>query len=104
MVAHASNENFCRPSTATDDEFGFFLFANDHEDHLPGNWYDHANPDPEKRDWLCNTVDGTGWSCEPTTTPMDGTLFKYVKNKKIYLCPFRDVSLGACTPNSSNGF
>ena len=32
----------------------FLMFANDHQQHLPGNYFDAASQqrDPEKRDWL----------------------------------------------------
>jgi len=65
----------------------FLMFAHEHKGHLPGNFVDYDQTDPEKRSWLLN-------SGEPyTNAPQGGTIFKYVKgNYKVYLCPTeRDV-------------
>ena len=59
----------------------FLMFAVDHKNRLPGNFTDFANPDTDKRAWLLN-------SQEPlTAAPMNGTLWKYVKTRDLYLCP-----------------
>ena len=59
----------------------FLMFAVDHGGHLPGNFTDFGNPDTDKRAWLLNAQ-------EPlTNAPMNGTLWKYLKHKEIYMCP-----------------
>jgi prepilin-type N-terminal cleavage/methylation domain-containing protein len=64
------------------------MFAQDHKGHLFGNWADAGNPDEEKRDFLAgNTMD---W----TKAPQAGTLFRYVKDVNVYLCPARDQDVG----------
>jgi prepilin-type N-terminal cleavage/methylation domain-containing protein len=60
--------------------FGFLLFAQDHQNSLPGGKFDRGNPVEWKRDWLYN---GGGSSSAPTT----GTVFRYVRNAKLYRCP-----------------
>ena len=60
------------------------LFAQDHKGQLFGNWSDAGNPDEDKRDFLAG---GTGdWK----QAPQAGTLFKYIKDVNIYLCPSRN--------------
>ena len=64
------------------------LFAQDHKGQLFGNWSDAANPDEDKRDFLAG---GTGdWN----QAPQAGTLFKYIKDVNIYLCPSRNQEGG----------
>jgi prepilin-type N-terminal cleavage/methylation domain-containing protein len=64
------------------------MFAQDHKGHLFGNWADSGNPDEEKRDFLAgNTMD---W----TKAPQAGTLWRYVKDVNVYLCPARDQDVG----------
>src|SRR5688500_9072163 len=56
----------------------FLLFANEHKGHLPGNWWDHTNPDADKRSWLINAG-------EPfLNAPQGGTLYKYLNTPKVY--------------------
>jgi prepilin-type N-terminal cleavage/methylation domain-containing protein len=60
----------------------FLMFAQDHKGSLPGNFYDKPNTVEDQRDWLM------GNSTTPLTdAPQMGTIFKYVKNKDVYLCP-----------------
>ena len=62
---------------------GFLLFANDHKQQLPGNWWDYADPDVERRSWLLNNPESP-----LTHGPETGTLFPYVNNNKgVYRCP-----------------
>lgn len=74
----------------------FIAFAVDHDGHLPGNWWDHANPNTEYRAWLRNAG-------EPLErAPKGGTIYRYLKNEAVYLCPaseFYSVDNGF----SSNG-
>ena len=75
----------------------FLMFAADHQQHLPGNFTDFANPDADKRAWLLNYQ-------EPiTAAPEGGTLYKYLKSKDIYRCPSvpADVVMGG--GSSGNG-
>ena len=59
----------------------FLMFAQDHKGRLPGNFTDYNNPDTEKRSWLYNYQ-------EPlTNAPRNGTIWRYVNNVEVYLCP-----------------
>jgi prepilin-type N-terminal cleavage/methylation domain-containing protein len=75
----------------------FLAFAADHKGRLPGNWWDYANPDPQKRAWLLNYG-------EPiTNAPSHGTVYKYLsKNDAVYRCPTTDL-LGVGAGAGSNG-
>jgi prepilin-type N-terminal cleavage/methylation domain-containing protein len=77
--------------------YGFLMFANEHQSHLPGGYYDQSNPDAQKQDWLLGQ--GPNW----TAGPQEGTLFPYVGNDAdLYRCPSLDpapVGIGA----GSNG-
>jgi type II secretory pathway pseudopilin PulG len=64
------------------------MFAQDHKGQLFGNWADSGNPDEEKRDWLA------GATLDWTKAPQAGTLYRYVKNDAVYLCPSRDQEGG----------
>jgi prepilin-type N-terminal cleavage/methylation domain-containing protein len=64
----------------------FIMFAQDHKNSLPGNKHDTANPDKDKTDWL------GGDTPYPSTDrykycPQNGTVYKYVRSPKVYLCP-----------------
>jgi prepilin-type N-terminal cleavage/methylation domain-containing protein len=59
----------------------FLCFAQDHQDHLPGNKHDRQNPDEWKRDWL------TGSESAPTNGPSQGTIYRYLRNVDVYRCP-----------------
>ena len=74
------------------------MFAQDHKGHLFGNWSDANNPDEDKRDFLAgNTMD---W----TKAPQAGTLWRYVKDVNVYLCPSRDQEAGRTIgPGHTNG-
>jgi prepilin-type N-terminal cleavage/methylation domain-containing protein len=60
----------------------FTAFASEHQQQLPGNWFDGSNPDAAKRAWLRNNN-------EPfDTAPQNGTIFPYLSNNyEIYRCP-----------------
>ena len=69
---------------------GFLMFANEHQGHLPGNYWDAMaqQPDPEKRDWLLGDNPGQGNPVQQLADgPEKGTVFKYVNSKAVYLCP-----------------
>jgi len=69
---------------------GFLMFANEHKGHLPGNYWDAQaqQPDPEKRDWLLGDNPGQGNPVQQLADgPEKGTIYKYVNNKAVYLCP-----------------
>jgi prepilin-type N-terminal cleavage/methylation domain-containing protein len=66
----------------------FLTFANEHKQHLPGNYVDWKyKSDPNfmseewKSSWLLNRYEP--WD----TAPQGGTIWKYVKNAGVYLCP-----------------
>jgi type II secretory pathway pseudopilin PulG len=59
----------------------FLLFANDHNGHLPGNWFDGGNPDAEKRAWLRNSSDPF------KNAPECGTIYRYLNSAAVYRCP-----------------
>ncbi|MDB5303888.1 MAG: N-terminal cleavage protein [Phycisphaerales bacterium] len=67
---------------------GFVVFAHDHEDQLPGGFWDSVfpNPDPDHRDWLRR--DPFDW----TTGPEGGTLFRYLHHPAVYCCPSLDCN------------
>ena len=69
----------------------FLMFANDNKGRLPGNYWDaiaQQPTDPQKRDWLIGDNPQQG---NPTAqladAPEKGTIFKYVNDKNVYLCP-----------------
>ncbi len=61
----------------------FTAFAGDHEERLPGGFFDitAANPDPSTHDWLMGS--DPNWM----DAPQSGTLYPYVGDPSIYLCP-----------------
>src|SRR5688572_3205066 len=62
---------------------GFLMFANEHKQHLPGNWWDYQNADQDKRSWLLNFPESPA-----NVGPEGGTLFRYMNNNKgVYRCP-----------------
>ncbi|HSI36834.1 MAG: type II secretion system protein [Phycisphaerae bacterium] len=65
-----------------------FLFAQDHDGRLPGNYIDRTDPDENKRCWMLGGFDNTD---DPITGfvngPKAGTLFKYTNSTQIYRCP-----------------
>ena len=83
-------------------------FALDNDGHVVGNCFDYDNPIPSRRDFLMGATyvpsTGTGdW----TQAPQAGTLWKYVKNPDVYLCPERtkDSTVGTTLASdlTSNG-
>ena len=74
----------------------FLMFAADHKNHLPGNWWDHQNVDTDKRAWLINAY-------QPfNEAPQGGTIYKYLNHKDVYRCPsVVETFVGA--GNGSNG-
>ena len=71
---------------------GFLMFANEHKNHLPGNYWDsiHQQPtDPEKRDFLLGDNPNQGnAAAQVQDGPEKGTLFKYVNyNRGVFRCP-----------------
>jgi prepilin-type N-terminal cleavage/methylation domain-containing protein len=75
----------------------FLTFALDHKNHLPGNFVDYQNPDSEKHSWLVDS------GVDPRKAPQCGTIFKYVKNPKLYRCPATE-SVGYNVKAGSNGY
>lgn len=59
----------------------FHMFAAENKGHLPGNWVDHNQPNTSHRGWMFNVGESY------TQAPEAGTIFRYVNNKKVYLCP-----------------
>jgi len=76
----------------------FIMFAQDHQNHLPGNQFDRGNPVEWKRDWL------TGPTSLATGTPNSGTIYAYIKNHKVYRCPSLIDTTYATGANSNGVF
>jgi prepilin-type N-terminal cleavage/methylation domain-containing protein len=62
---------------------GFILFANEHKGTLPGGYYNRANPEEEKQDW----VFGAHGNADYLMTPQVGTLYRYIHSPGVYRCP-----------------
>lgn len=91
----------------------FIMFAQDHKNHLPGNKHDSEQSggswnekDPERREWLGGDIPFTGGGNAAAnrlklknsigkSIPETGTIYKYIKNKKVYLCPTNEQNAGA---------
>ena len=74
----------------------FLMFANEHQQRLPGNYFDAQtfqqaqNPphvDAEKQDWLLGADPNAGSPQEALDGPQNGTIYRYVKSMGVYLCP-----------------
>jgi prepilin-type N-terminal cleavage/methylation domain-containing protein len=74
----------------------FREFAFDHDGSLPGNYFDsiHQQPiDPYKRDWLLGDNPNQGnEALQWLDGPQKGTIFPYVNDAKLYLCPAYEPS------------
>ncbi len=95
----------------------FLEFANDHSGYFPGSFFDPkgtntggnpgwpADADAFKRDWLYG--DNPTWSNPPSSipanTPMNGTIYPYVNNPKVYRCPSYFVAAPLNSGAGSNG-
>ena len=84
----------------------FLMFANDHQQHFPGNYYDTIaqQRDPEKRDWLLG--DNPNQGNEPLQVldgPQKGTIFRYVRDARVYRCPSYIVGNPLNSGSGSNG-
>jgi prepilin-type N-terminal cleavage/methylation domain-containing protein len=67
---------------------GAYMFAQDNQGRLFGNWSDAGNPVESRRDFLAgNTGD---WR----KAPQAGTLFRYIQDERVYRCPSRDQEGG----------
>ncbi len=68
----------------------FRVFASDHDDQLPGGYWDLCYPSDsvhDHSDWLRGSA--TDW----TSAPTGGTLYRYVQNTPlIYRCPSLEVN------------
>ena len=66
----------------------FLMFSHDHNDSLPGNFWDRANRDYEKSCWLLGQTDGNY-----RHGPESGTIFSYLaRNRDVYRCPSLKVA------------
>jgi hypothetical protein len=74
------------------------MFADDKDDAMPGGFYDAANPDPMKHDWI-----GVDQANGFTNAPEGGTMHQYLgRSPKTLRCP--RVSVGTVGgANGSNG-
>ena len=76
---------------------GYVAFAESHDNRLPGGYYDAANPNPDRRDWMLG-AQVTNY----LAGPQEGTLFKYVNRAyDVYRCPSLD--LAAAGPDGPGG-
>lgn len=74
----------------------FLMFASEHRNHLPGNWWDHQRTDRDERAWLINAG-------EPfMDAPQNGTIWRYLKNYEVYRCPAL-IQHGVGEGSGSNG-
>jgi prepilin-type N-terminal cleavage/methylation domain-containing protein len=60
----------------------FTMWSQDHKQHLPGVSASYITNQPDTADWLFGPPPGNF-----TTCPQSGTIFNYVKNTDVYLCP-----------------
>ena len=84
----------------------FLMFANDHQQHLPGNYFDsmYQQRDPEKRDWLLGDNPNQGNSAvQYLDGPQKGTVYRYLKNMPVYLCPSYSIGSPLNSGSGSNG-
>ena len=84
----------------------FLMFANDHQQHLPGNYFDsmYQQRDPEKRDWLLG--DNPNQGNEPLQYldgPQKGTIFRYLREMRVYRCPAYTAGNPLNAQSGSNG-
>ncbi len=79
---NAARELLCK-SRQRQLALAFFLFAEEHDAHLPGNRSDRGNTgdDAWMSDWLFGTVN------DFDQTPYTGTLWSYVAEDRMYKCP-----------------
>jgi prepilin-type N-terminal cleavage/methylation domain-containing protein len=78
----------------------FQQFALDHDGSLPGNYFDsiHQQPtDAYKRDWLLGDDPNQGnQALQVLDGPQKGTIYRYVNDPRVYLCPaYQSSFLGA---------
>lgn len=85
----------------------FLMFANEHQGALPGNYWDsiHQQPkDPEKRDWLLGDNPNQGNEAKQVLDgPQKGTIFRYIKDPRVYRCPNYDSGNSLNVGFGSNG-
>ncbi len=68
---------------------GFTMFANEHNGHLPGGFYDRGNPDARRRDWAFGgNLNAAGTPVTYLDAPQSGTLYRYMNSDpNVYRCP-----------------
>ncbi|HWE04503.1 MAG TPA: type II secretion system protein [Tepidisphaeraceae bacterium] len=80
----------------------FQAFAHDHDDQLPGGFWDlkaKTDPNPDHWDWLRGNA--TQWS----SAPAGGTLFNYVgRTFGVYRCPGSELNARAASTSIGPGF
>jgi prepilin-type N-terminal cleavage/methylation domain-containing protein len=79
---------------------GFIYFTSDNKGRMPGRdvdggCYGAPRAKYEERDWCVGPI-GNNWAAEWDKSPVNGTIFKYVRNKDVYRCPSK-ISLGTRT-------
>ena len=79
-------------------------FVQDNKGRMPGNEGDYFNPELLKRCWVYNrpnNTPGADWK----SAPQSGSLFRYLNDPNIYLCPSRVSGAESVTPGPgySNG-
>jgi len=62
------------------------MFAQDHKGSMPGNSKDVNRANEDERDWLAGGA-SSGTPNWLTAAPQSGTIYKYIKNKEVFLCP-----------------
>jgi type II secretory pathway pseudopilin PulG len=70
----------------------FLMFAQDHNNQLPGLDSDVNNPDWRKRDFLFGPPQGETFQNALRDAPKKGTIWKYIRNVAVYRCPSAESS------------
>ncbi len=85
----------------------FIMFANEHQQRLPGNYWDSMYQQPndaEKRDWLIGDNPNQGnTALQILDAPQKGTIYRYLNDPKVYICPTYDVGNPLNVGAGSNG-
>ncbi len=85
----------------------FLIFSTEHQGHLPGNYFDSIYQQPtdaEKRDFLLGDDPNQGNAAlQVLDGPQNGTIYRYLNDSKVYLCPAYDIGNPFNVGAGSNG-
>lgn len=106
-VREQSNGLKCQTNLRTMMQ-GCLMFAADWKGHLPGNDSDYNNPDWWKRCPYIGPPQGLPVPPTPDarmrSAPQNGTIWKYIRNKQVYMCPTSHSSGQIMSGGGSNEF